>query len=220
MAQNMEAREGQLRPLQPAHARESRLHTVRLPRQAAAKFDRDRDAGHRFVVSLLPNQHGGTVRAQTATLWRIGAGSDNLDILTTAELPGVQGGLVAAVDAGENVRLQLTVEAVRAKSSPVDPAVAAALHAEGISWRDPRGRIDDAELPAWIELQLLKHGWQAVEIRQLHRRSVSRRRAKMHLAECVVDVVALDPALASESLRSGIGRGRSFGAGMLTITTT
>jgi hypothetical protein len=130
----------------------------------------------------------------------------------------MQGGPVGDVAAGEKGRLRLTLEAVRAKSSPVDPAVAAALHAQGISWRDPRGRIDDGELPAWIELQLLKHGWEAVEIRELHRRSVSRRRAKMHLAECVVDAVAVDPTLASESLRSGIGRGRSFGAGMVTLT--
>lgn len=219
MTRNVEGPEGERRQ-QRSHPRDSKIHTIRLPRQAAAKFDRDRDAGHRFVVSVLPDHLGGSVRSQTATLWRIGAGSEHIDILTTADLPGLQGGPVGAAEAGEKCRLQLTLEAVRAKSSPVDPAVAAALHAEGISWRDPRGRIDDAELPAWIERQLLKHGWKVIEIRQLDRRTVSRRRAKMHLAECLVDAVAVDQTLASESLRSGIGRGRSFGAGMVTLTRT
>jgi hypothetical protein len=204
-----------VRPLQP---RDSVIYTVRLPRQVAVKFDRDRDAGHRFVVSLLPDQLGATARAQTATLWRIGAGSESIDILTTADLPSAQGGPVGTVNCGQSARLELTLEAVRAKSSPVAPAVVAALRAEGISWRDPRGRIDDGELPAWVESQLLKHGWKAVEIRELHRRSVSRRRAQMHLVECVVDVEVVDSALASESLRTGIGRGRSFGAGMVTLT--
>lgn len=203
---------------QPLRPRGVLIYKVQLPRQVAVKFDRDRDAGHRFVVSLLPDQLGATARAQTATLWRIGAGSENIDILTTADLPGAQGGPVGTVTAGQNVHLRMTLEAVRAKSSPVHPAVAEALHAEGISWRNPRGRIDDGELPAWIESQLLKHGWKTVEIRELHRRSVSRRRAQMHLVECVVAVDVVDPVLASQSLRAGIGRGRSFGAGMVTLT--
>jgi hypothetical protein len=189
-------------------------YTISLPTVVAAKFDRDRDAAHRFLMSLLPDDFGKTARSQTSTTWRIGP--DVLEVVTTAEIPGVKGKQVVSVVGGQSVRLRMTLEAVRAKGSPLDPAVVEALHAEGIRWRNPRGRIADEELPSWITGQLQKHGWLSADIERLTRRSVSRRRASMHLAECVVTATVADPALANQSLRQGIGRGRSFGAGMVT----
>jgi len=194
---------------------ESRFYILPIPPVAAAKFDHDRDAGHRFVMSLLPDGLGEETRSKTDTVWRIGPTA--LEIITTVDIPGVDGTPVGSVTAGQKARLQLTLEAVRTKSSPVAPALVEALHAEGIHWRNRKGRIDDGELPAWIEAQLLKNGWKTLELRELHRRPVSRRRAHMHLVECVVDVAVVEPVMASESLRKGIGRGRSFGAGMVTL---
>jgi hypothetical protein len=197
-------------------AAESRCYILPIPPVAAAKFDRDRDAGHRFVMSLLPDGLGEETRSKTETVWRIGPTA--LEIITTADIPGFSGTPVGSVASGQRARLQLTLEAVRTKSSPVAPELVEALHAEGIRWRNRKGRIDDGELSAWIEAQLLKHGWKTVELREIHRRPVSRRRARMHLVECVVDVDVVEPIMASESLRKGIGRGRSFGAGMVTMS--
>lgn len=190
-------------------------YRVDLPKHMLEKYDRDRDAGHRFMMSLLPDGLGKETRSETATLWRVRPTA--LEIITTAGIPGVSGTPVDSVASGQKARLQLTMEAVRTKSAPVSPELVAALHAEGIHWHNRKGRIDDAELPAWIDGQLLRHGWKTVERQELLRRRVSRRGAHMHLVECAIDAEVVDPIEASESLRLGIGRGRSFGAGMVTV---
>ena len=189
-------------------------YQIPLPLPVAVKFDRDRDAGHRFVVSLLPDNLSREVRKDTFTTRRPGPG--HIEVVTAAEIAGIEGTPVVSVEVGQSVRLNMTLEAVRAKGSPLEPAVVETLRAQGIRWPNPRSRIDDEELPAWIADRLHNNGWVSADIEQLTRRSVSRRHANMHLAECVVAATVADPVLANRSLRLGIGRGRSFGAGMVT----
>jgi hypothetical protein len=203
----------------PVSAAQTSFHyQVHLPKPVAVKFDRDRDAGHRFVMSLLPDGIGGETRGLTDTLWRVDEGGNALDIVTAAVITGFTGTPVNPVKTGQQVRLRLALEAVRAKSSPLEPAVVSALRAEGIRWRNPRGRVDDEELSAWVESQLLKHGWTISTLKDgdTRRRVVSRRNAHMHLVEVTVGATVSDADAANSSLRLGIGRGRSFGAGLVT----
>lgn len=186
---------------------------------------------HKHVAEYLPDLHGAStaIRADTDTQSRVDLPTDPL---------GERGHVVlrlrgdAVVTGGTSVATPDWTEVTR---------VVARVAAEKRTTRDgvTRSRpVRDDEAQAWATELLLRHGWEVLDIAVsaarpfAGARPVSGRRgrtpgppnpvrrdeplpAHFRVRDLTASVQPVDPDLARASLARGIGRGRSYGLGML-----
>lgn len=205
----------------PKHGN-AKSYRLALPPVAARKLDADRDLGHRAVMGLLPDGLGPHPRAASGTIWRVDVADSVLHLITRAPVAGYStddATHIETVTAGERVTIHAELETTYAKTAPIRDEVLAALRAAGITagQRSPICRVTDDDLPAWIERKLQRNGFTTGAIASLQRRRATRRGAPMHLVNITADVQVHDVGLANAALVGGISRGRSFGAGMVTL---
>lgn len=213
-----------------------KYYRIPVTRDRASLLDRDRALGHLYVMRLLPDDIVGQAvatgsyhpdrdgergpRSLSQTLWRVGRDHSSLEIITRVPvLPhvGATACSVPQVTDGQRVRLRAVLEAVHSPMIPVSDAVKQELQQSGIRVRSRRVRVPDEELVRWVDDNFERRGWRRQEILAIFRRRVRRRGSPMHLVEVVLEATAKDAEKANDSLVTGIGHGKNYGAGMVTI---
>lgn len=172
----------------------------------------NRDAGHRRVVSLLPDNLPGP---PTVVWW---PGPDGIVIHSPHPASGHPAEPLRLPGYGETLNISASVEAVASKTAHIDPRVYALLRNSGRKpSRSPRIRVGDGELHSWATALLERNGLRVEHMDAPSRSTAVRRSALLHLADINATVTVTDADAAARAVAFGIGHGKTFGAGLIRI---
>ncbi|WP_413755045.1 type I-E CRISPR-associated protein Cas6/Cse3/CasE [Streptomyces sp. MMBL 11-3] len=206
----------------------TRITVNRSHRQARADLA-NRPAMHKTLMRLLAHPTGPTPRKTGGLLFRLEPGLDPVLLVQTADTPnltGLPGGygstdsrdltpMLTALTPGRPVRYRITAAptAYRSTGAPPDP----------LTGRRPRSKIttlhgQDAQ--TWWQRQAATAGLRLCEPAEAFRRSFPspERPAPFYkLTQFDGTATITDPDLLATALREGIGKGKAYGAGLLTL---
>lgn len=170
----------------------------------------DPSALHRRAMSYLPNLEGRSraIRADTGTQFRVDLPTDPLGRPGTVTLRVRSEAL--APDVGTRTELP---------PLSTDSRVVVRLAAEKRNTVNGRVRtraVSDDEAPAWAEALLLRHGLRARDPALSSARRFGReKRTGFWVRDLLSTVEVVESARAETAISRGIGRGRSYGLGMI-----
>ncbi|MFE3328854.1 type I-E CRISPR-associated protein Cas6/Cse3/CasE [Streptomyces sp. NPDC059176] len=189
----------------------------------------NRPGMHKTLMRLLAHPTGPTPRKDGGLLFRLEPGLDPVLLVQTADTPdltGLPGGygttdtrdltpMLTALTPGLPVRYRITAAPTiyRPTGAPPDP----------ITGRRPRGKITSLQgqdAQTWWQGRAAKAGLHLTgPIETLHRPFPSPDRPAPFYKLTQFDGTATitDPNLLTTALREGIGKGKAYGAGLLTL---
>ncbi len=214
--------------------RTTTLHLARLRLSARSRdVHRDlRDVGklHDRVQSLFPDQLGPTPRRATHTLFRLESEQTGANLLVQSTLPinrnalppgyadSVEhrdiGPLLNWLTEGRVVRYRIDANPIKAVRTPQQRGRRVPLHGdEAVAWWHRKGGM--AGLDASLILDMPQHqfvGRQGTD-------EGGKKRAPVRLNAIRFEGVAtvIDPEALREAITQGIGQGRAYGLGLLSV---
>lgn len=186
-----------------------------IPVKDPERILRERDLGHRLVMSLLPNnldhEHP---RACGNTLWTLT--QDTLIIQTSSELDKA-GCPVQNLAVGETVLLSGTFVFSRSHTAHIPQE----LRDTGFR-STTRGRktfVDPGEHQEYLTRRLEDNGFQVNRLISLvpDMAQVSKKKGKAPCSHQVLEVTVTDADAANDLITTGIGKYKSYGCGLITI---
>ncbi|MFE3267083.1 type I-E CRISPR-associated protein Cas6/Cse3/CasE [Streptomyces sp. NPDC059215] len=205
------------------------LARIRLnPHSRAVQRDlRDPTEMHRTLMRMVPDDLGDTPRQAAGLLFRVDESEDSSTLLVQAAVPLDTGGLpdgygevqvkelkpmFAALKHGLNVRYRIAVNPVKRERLPLER-------------KNERGKIvplAGAEADHWWTRRATESGLHLTSLLPTPLRPVrpqGRNTAPMRHSLIRYDGTATvtDPDLLTRALLDGIGRGKSYGAGLLSL---
>lgn len=205
------------------------LTAFELPESVALRMDRDRQFGHRAVMSLFPDGLGSAPRAEAGALWHMDFRGKRLTVqhqipMLDEPAVGVPTKLEPPVtwEVGERVAFALDVECTYTPSPDIPMELRPLLKATG-SYRSRREIVPEDHRPDWLVAMLGRRGFSVelggVQIDPLGRVSLGRRGGLVPYVSCRVEAMVADPAAARAAVVAGIGRAKNFGLGMARMQT-
>lgn len=203
----------------------SRLHRLDIGAAFARTIDVDRGRGHRFVMSLLADDLATTTpRESTSTTWRVEPGNGELVISTCAGITDPRIHTITDLPQltdGDRVTIAVDLEAVHRRAVHIEPEVYAEIRAAGIPIRVPRSAVPREEVAMWAEKLLATRGFRVEVLDHLELPSRSwrpqRRGGALNVARLRAPATVVDAAAAADALARGVGRGLSFGCGLIRV---
>ncbi len=157
-------------------------------------------------------------------MWRVEPGSSELIISTRAEITDPRVHTVTDLPRltdGDRVNIAVDLEAVHRRAVHIDPEVYAEIRAAGIPTRVPRSAVPREEAAMWAERSLATRGFRVEVLDRLELPSRSwrpqRRGGALNVARLRASVTVVDAAAAADALARGVGRGLSFGCGLIRV---
>ncbi|NEA68916.1 type I-E CRISPR-associated protein Cas6/Cse3/CasE [Streptomyces sp. SID12488] len=206
----------------------TRIVVDRSHRQARADLA-NRPGMHKTLMRLLAHPTGSTPRKTGGLLFRLEPGLDPVLLVQTADTPdltGLPGGygttdtrdltsMLTALTSGLPVRYRITAAptAYRSTGAPPDP----------LTGRRPRGKITSLQgqdAQAWWQRHATTAGLHLAGPTETLRSpfpSPERPAPFYKLTQFDGTATITDPALLAAALREGIGKGKAYGAGLLTL---
>ncbi|MEU6406139.1 type I-E CRISPR-associated protein Cas6/Cse3/CasE [Streptomyces sp. NPDC046985] len=189
----------------------------------------NRPGMHKTLMRLLARPEGSTPRKNGGLLFRLEPGLDPVLLVQTADTPdltGLPGGygtadtrdltpMLTALTPGLPVRYRITAAptAYRPTGAPPDP----------VTGRRPRGKITSLQghdAQAWWQRRASTAGLQLTGPTETLDRpfpSPERPAPFYRLTQFDGTATIADPGLLATALREGIGKGKAYGAGLLTL---
>ncbi len=165
---------------------------------------------HRHVTALLPDLHGRStaIRADTETLFRVDLPTDRLGErgrigirFRGSSLPSGLTEITCTDSLGDGDAILVQVAAEQRLTMP-----------DGIKTRP----VADGEAASWATALFRRHGLETSELRVSSQRRFGHRRAvHFTVREIAATVYVADADAADRAFNRGIGRGRSYGLGMI-----
>lgn len=209
--------------------------------EQAGELHRDREHAHTAVLSLWHHRTHSTTRATVGAVWAVTEAdmlTDTGKVLVRSTVPPERTPAWAqnlattdrfdhAPAAGEPVRLTLEIEAGRTPHVPVSRDIERALKqgadgtprapGKGLAFRARREAVPTGELPDWAVSKLARHGidTHAVSVLRTGRVQLPRHQTAHPLATLSISGVVSDAEAYRQALRQGIGKGKSFGLGLV-----
>ncbi|WP_329309624.1 type I-E CRISPR-associated protein Cas6/Cse3/CasE [Streptomyces sp. NBC_01262] len=189
----------------------------------------DRPGMHKTLMRLLTDPTGPNPRKTGGLLFRLEAGLDPVLLVQTADLPDLTAlpagygtadtrdltPLLTALTHGLPVRYRITAAPTAYRASPPHPATG----------RRPRGTITSLQGPdalTWWQRRAAAAGLQlAGQIEATPRPFPSPKRPApfYRLTQFDGTATVTDPAALTTALHEGIGKGKAYGAGLLTLAS-
>ena len=211
------------------------LHLAQLqlnPRSREVREDlKDHGSLHRRVQALFPDELGPTPRAAARVLFRLERTQHTATLLIQSGIPINRNALPADytdapvayrdlgplldwAQTGHAVQYRIDTTAIRALRPPAEPG-----QKRGRGTRTPLAGDDAID---WWEQQAAKAGLRTHLILDIAQPAVTARssggaRAAYQTTRFEGTAAITDPAPLREALRNGIGQGRAFGLGLLSI---
>lgn len=191
------------------------------PRHREARRDiSDVHRLHQRVMSLLPDALGDSARAKTAALWRIEPSDQPVLLIQSDPVPDLSA-LPAGYGTGATKDLSAVFTAIRPGLH-----VRYRICINPVSQHGNTGKrrvLPRSELPAWWEARSQRIGLENLDHPSIHlepsRTGTTSTGNKLTIAACRIEGIAsvTDPDQICEAIRSGVGRARAYGCGLLTI---
>lgn len=207
----------------------------------AGELHRDREHAHTAVLSLWHQRTGTTTRAAVGAIWAVTRAdmlTDTGELLVRSAVPPERTPKWAknlttidrsdyAPTEGDQLQLTIELETGRTPHVPVPRELEHALKqgangtprapGQGLAFRARREAVPTNELTTWAGPKLARNGFtaQAVSVLRTGHLRLPKHRTVHPIATLAISGTVSDPSTYRTSLASGIGKGKSFGLGLL-----
>lgn len=205
---------------------------VKLSPMVRTSILTNRERGHVHVMSAFPRIVGDSPRSAFQVLWALGPQTRTLTVQssTPAESPEVLGEilehrLLEPPAEGESVQLQVTLAAQKTPAAQVTPELRTALKANGgKAYRSRLVLVPEEERPEWARKRLERIGL-AVEsdrltVSPLQQTPLGKRGTSIPAVTVAARGRVQDATAFEQALRSGVGKGKNFGLGLIQLKST
>lgn len=200
----------------------------------------DRNHGHVHVMSAFPRVPGDTPRSSMGILWYI---DEHRRILTVqSETPPTQPGLLGDIQSvddvvlpatGDELEIRVLIACQKTPLSQVPPSLRTQLKArldgeahgaprapgQGRAYRSRSVIVPEAERAAWVSHVFARNGlWveeKTLEVSSLHHADLGRPGRGIPAVEVITRAIVEQVPEFTHALQSGVGKGRTYGLGLL-----
>lgn len=206
----------------PTQGPKPTTYRVALSGPLARKVATDRAAGHRLLMSMLPNGilNCAAPRAHAQLLWRVN-GEDEL-LISSIIKP--ESHTDANVEITEN-RPELTTGTLVTANLQLETTYTPAAWVPEEIWnikehppiRNKRIPVPTKSLKPWITEKLSRNGFTVTDLKTVIRSRIRVNARTVPVAEIQFQAIVYDTTAANKAMFMGLGRSKSYGCGMIQI---
>lgn len=202
-----------------------KLHSMRPWDELQVRLG-DRQLGHSVVMAALPKDLGAEPRAKAACLWRYDAERQRLYVQSDVEVRGELLGTplarhaITSAKAGARVQIDVTFNCEKTPPSRIPAELRPILKANGgRCYRSRLVVVPEDERADWCQRRLARAGLsvttEALQLTPVEYADLGRRGGGIPFVRVRTAGVVTDADTWNTAVRKGIGKGRSFGLGLV-----
>lgn len=201
--------------------------TVTAPSPTLVRALRDRHVGHGIISRALPDELGPNPRAKAQALWHFDELACRLTVQSAVPMElRLLGSVedtreIAIYQAGQRLDLDLALSCQFTPPADVPEELRPVLKSSGRCYRSRRVVVPEYRRSQWFARKLAARGFavamETLKLSTVRRADLGRRGGAIPFVDASCEGLVTDADLFNQAVGHGVGKGRSFGLGLIRV---